>query len=321
MKKLLVLLLAAGAAFFAWDRHNGAPAPGPSYRRIQVERGDVSRTVLATGVVEPQNRLEIKPPIAGRVEQVLAEEGKLLERGEVLAWMSSTERAALLDAARAQGPEALARWEGLYKPIPVVAPLSGTLIARKVEPGQTVAAQDVMLVMSDMLIVKAQVDETDIAQINLEQPARVSLDAFASETIQGKVTHVAFEAETVNNVTIYRVDVLPSEIPAFMRSGMTADVTFVVAEKRGVPRLPAEALVTEDGKSFVLRGSAEGKPPRRHEVELGLSDGAFSEVIKGLSEGDEVLVPEIIALPESKKEVSNPFMPGRPGGGRRGGGR
>jgi macrolide-specific efflux system membrane fusion protein len=52
----------------------------------------------------PQNRLEIKPPIAGRAEEVLVNEGELVKAGQIIAWMSSTDRAALLDAARAQGP-------------------------------------------------------------------------------------------------------------------------------------------------------------------------------------------------------------------------
>jgi multidrug efflux pump subunit AcrA (membrane-fusion protein) len=46
-------------------------------------------SILATGVVQPQNRLEIKPPIAGRIERVLVEEGETVKRGQILAWMSS----------------------------------------------------------------------------------------------------------------------------------------------------------------------------------------------------------------------------------------
>jgi macrolide-specific efflux system membrane fusion protein len=54
------------------------PAGGqaPALQEVRVERGTLRRTVLATGVVEPQNRVEIKPPIAGRIEDVLVREGE-----------------------------------------------------------------------------------------------------------------------------------------------------------------------------------------------------------------------------------------------------
>ncbi len=97
----VLLMLVVGGAYGIW-RYTAEPAP--AYRELTITRGDIDVTVLATGVVQPSNRLEIKPPIAGRVEQVLVNEGQHVRRGQVLAWMSSSERAALIDAARAKGP-------------------------------------------------------------------------------------------------------------------------------------------------------------------------------------------------------------------------
>jgi macrolide-specific efflux system membrane fusion protein len=71
----------------------------------------------------------------------------------------------VLDAARAQGPDALKRWEEDYKATPIVAPLSGTLILRDVVVGQTVDSASVLFAMSDKLIVLAQVDESDIGRV------------------------------------------------------------------------------------------------------------------------------------------------------------
>lgn len=75
-----------------------------AYKDFVIENGNLEVTILATGTVQPENRLEIKPPVPGRIEEVLVKEGQVVKRGDVLAWMSSTERAALLDAARSQGP-------------------------------------------------------------------------------------------------------------------------------------------------------------------------------------------------------------------------
>lgn len=320
---ILVLLAAGGLAAWRWT---GKKKTGPEFHAVPVTRGDVEVTVTATGVVQPQNRVEIKPPIAGRVEDVLVREGEAAQKGQVVAWMSSTERAALLDAARAKGPAELAHWEDLYKPTPLVAPLSGVVISRNVEPGQTVTGQDAVLVMSNRLMVLAQVDETDIGRVKPAQEAGITLDAYPQEQIGAKVDHIAYEAKTVSNVTIYEVDVVPARVPDFMRSGMTANVTFHVAAKRDILILPAEAVQQqEDGTSSVRLPNPEKKGrPRRQTVETGLTDGKKIEILSGLKEGDEVLVASF-RLPSSSAGGSSPFTPfggRRPSGGnsRQGGG-
>ena len=212
------LLLAGGIAAALW-LWNSDGKPVPEYRPVQATRGDIEMTVLSTGIVQPRNRLEIKAPIPGRVEQVLVEEGQYVKRGTVLAWMSSTERAALLDAARAKGAEEVQRWEELYRATPILAPIEGTLILRNVEPGQSFTSTDAVFVMSDRLIVVAQVDETDIGLIRLKQPARIELDAYPGRHFDGRVEQIAYDAKTVSNVTTYAVDVLPGRRPRCRRRG------------------------------------------------------------------------------------------------------
>lgn len=286
------------------------------YREARVERGDLAVTVLATGTVQPENRLEIKPPVPGRIEQILVKEGQMVRRGQVLAWMSSTERAALLDAARAQGVEELKKWEGDYKPTPILAPINGTIILKNVESGQTFSTNDAVLVMSDRLTVKAQVDETDIAQIAVNERALVILDAYPKQKIPGHVDQIAYDAKTVNNVTTYVVDVLPKETPDFMRSGMTANVTFEVSSKRGILLIPSEALRVRDGNYSVLIPGEKDAVPVDRWIETGMTDGKRTEVTHGLSEGEKILIAEIKPLKNSGGEGKNPFAPG---GMRRGG--
>ncbi len=290
-----------------------------SLRAVMVQRAGLSVSVLATGVVQPQNRVEIKPPIPGRAEEILVREGQEVRKGQVLAWMSSVERAALLDAARAKGPSELAHWQDLYKPTPLVAPLGGLVISRNVEPGQSVTAQDPVLVMSNRLIVKAQVDETDIGRVGLGQEAEIVLDAYPRERVSARVDHVAYEARTVNNVTIYEVEVAPGSVPGFMRSGMTANVTFLVARRENALVLPAEAVRQEEGGSFVLVPDPSGKGrPLRREIKTGISDGKRIEVLSGIEEGDPVLV-RAFQLPKGGGPQGSPFSPwGRPGARREG---
>jgi macrolide-specific efflux system membrane fusion protein len=287
-------------------------AAADQYRKVAVGRQDLSVTKSATGEVKPQNRVEVKPPIAGRIEQVLVKEGDPVTQGQVMAWMSSYERAALLDMARSQGPEAIAKWEAAYKPAPLMSPLNGTVIVRAVEPGQTVATDDPVVVVADRLIVKAQVDETDIGAIAVGQAASISLDAFPDDAVPAQVDHVAYEATTVNNVTIYEVDVLPDAVPDVMRSGMTATVTFTVAGKDGVLVVPADAVRQRQGGAEVSVPAAGpwGKPEPRT-IEAGLTDGKWTEVVSGLQEGETVLVPSIRLPRGSGAQRSSPLTPNR----------
>jgi len=305
-------VLVAVVVLFVWW-WSVRPAQAPTYREVVVTRSDLNITVLATGIAQPRNRLEIKPPIPGRIEQVLIEEGQWVAKGTVLAWMSSTERAALIDAARGKGPEELKRWEELYRATPILAPIDGTLILRKVEPGQSFTSNDAVFVMSDRLIVVAQVDETDIGQIKLNQPARLELDAYPGQYFDGRVAQIAYDAKTVNNVTTYEVDVLPKKIPPFMRSGMTANVVFRVSTRRDALIVPSEAIRVRDGHSYVMRPDPDSPgSPREQEVEVGLTDGKRTELVSGLSEGDVLLVVRLkTGGRNGGARSSSPFMPSR----------
>ena len=297
-------------------RHRRA---GEQFRRVTVERQDLRITKTATGEVTPQNRVEVKPPIAGRVEQVLVREGEAVTQGQVLAWMSSAERAALLDAARSQGPEVVKRWESAYKPAPLMSPLDGTVIVRAVEPGQTVTTENPVVVVADRLIVKAQVDETDIGAIAVGQPASISLDAFPQDVIAATVDHVAYEATTVNNVTIYEVDVLPAQVPDVMRSGMTATVTFIVADKPETLAVPAEAIRRDaSGAAVLVAGARPWDRPEKTAVATGATDGKSVEILSGLQPGETVLVPSFRLPSASRGQGNNPLAPNR--GPRRQGG-
>ncbi len=106
------------------------------YNEIHPFYGDICVIVSTTGVVEPQNRVEIKPPIAGRIEEILVKEGDKVKKGDILCLMSSTERAALLDAAHLKGEKELKYWEEVYKPIPLIAPIDGEVIVRAAEPAK-----------------------------------------------------------------------------------------------------------------------------------------------------------------------------------------
>ena len=252
---------------------------------VTVKRGDLTVTIQATATIKPENRLEIKPPLAGRAETVEVDLGTKVKQGQVLAWMSSSERAALLDAARAKGQKELAYWQEIYKATPLVAPLYGLIISRSLVPGQVVQSTETVFIMSDRLIAQADLDETDLGKIKVDQKTEVTLDGFPGTTLSGKVYKIAYDSVTVNNVTTYKVDVEFDQIPDFLRSGMTANVKFLIDQRKNILLIPEETI-QDQNKVLVT----DGKTQTPRTIKLGVSDGQNVEVLSGLNEGESIVL-------------------------------
>jgi membrane fusion protein, macrolide-specific efflux system len=306
----LFLILAAVITAAIFLLKSGEKPPSETIRVVKPVVGNIRTTITSTATVQPQNRLEIKPPINGRIDKILVVEGEQVKAGQILAWMSSTERAALLDAARARGPEELKYWENVYKPTPLISPIDGEVIVSTNEPGQTITSSDVVLVLSDRLIVQAQVDETDIGGIRVGQEAVISLDAYPKIKVKGKVDHIYYESKLVNNVTIYQVDIMPDTVPEVFRSGMSATVEIVEKTKDNALLIPVEAVKRGKEGAYVLLAQGRDKKPLERKVELGISDGKNIEVVSGLSQDDRIVVTnQKYKLPQAPAGGTNPLSP------------
>ena len=275
---LAVLLLAAAGC--------GKNGKQGAQQKVQVTRGDLQVTVQDTGSVQPLDEVQIIPPVAGRVDQILVDEGTVVKKGQVLAWMSSSDRAALLDMARAKGAQELAYWEGVYKSTPIVAPVSGLIINRNVVEGQTVSQSTDIYDMSDQLIVVANVDETDLGKISMGQEAQVTVDAYPDQPFACKVMMITHEAVKVNNVVCYNVKLKAQKAPADLRAGMTANVNFIVSQSKDVLLLPSWAVKGAENSTVPLMVANDPKQkPQKTRVELGDTDGNSVQVVSGLNEG------------------------------------
>jgi len=306
---LILGILAAIGAIIIFTKTGQKPSK-EIFKEIQPTIGTIQTTITSTAIVQPQNRLEIKPPINGRIDSILVKEGEFVKAGQTLAWMSSTERAALLDAARARGPEAMKYWEGVYKPTPLISPIDGEVIVSQDEPGQIVTSADAALVLSDRLIVQAQVDETDIGGIRIGQDVMISLDAYPEIKVNGKVDHIYYESTIVNNVTIYKVDIIPETVPEVFRSGMTATVNIVAKSKDNILTIPSDAVKRGAKGSYVLLSGGPGRKLVERPIETGISDDKSVEVVSGLGADDRII--EVTQVYKPSKESStgtNPLMP------------
>ncbi len=375
VKWVIILAVLGGGGYYGFQksRAGGTEAAAAAFDAVPVETRDIRITVETTGEVQPRNRLDVKSAIAGRLEELLVDEGDTVKKGQILGWVSSTERATLLDAALATSKEEYDYWSKLYKASPLISPLDGTIIARNFEPGQSIATSDSVVVIADDLIIVANLDETDIGQIENGQSVEVSLEAYPDREFSCVVEKIAYDATTVSSVTTYEVDVRPRHLPRFARSGMTANLNFVVEEKTGVLALPASAVQQESSSSgasgsrpdlsgmsdadrkafmmermrerglsdaeiqerlargpmnggrsgpqenaqpsggsnlkyFVLVASNDPAKPERRDIQVGVSDGSYTEVTTGLAAGDEVLVQRV-SFGSKKSNGNSLFTP------------
>ncbi len=81
---LVIMLLAIGGGAWWFIKVKNAPAKR-TFKEYKIEKGDLEVSIQATGQVQPENRLVVKPSIAGRIEQVLFDEGRAVKAGQILA--------------------------------------------------------------------------------------------------------------------------------------------------------------------------------------------------------------------------------------------
>ena len=288
-------------------------------QKVEVSLGEIRQVVQASGNVQPMNKVAILPPISGRIDKIVAYEGAYVKRGQILAWMSSSDRAALLDAARSQGPDEIKHWEDAYKATPIIAPADGMIIARNIVAGQTVAGETDTYDLSDRLIVLASVDETDLGKVHSGQMAEVTVDAYPSKPFRAQVALIGHQAVKVNNVVSYMVNLEPQKVPGELRAGMTANVNFIILEKKDVLCIPSFAVKGQSGGPAEVKVmGADKKAPEARSIVLGITDGAKVEVVSGLEEGDKIVVSSL----DLPKALSGGMgsSPAGAGGQRQGGG-
>ena len=310
IKIIFIVIIALIVIVIAAIKIKGGSSSSEIIKEITPTVGTIETFISTTGTVYPKNRLEVKPPVGGRIESILVKEGEKVKAGQALAWMSSTERAALLDAAEGRGEEVKKYWKEVYKPIALLSPIDGEVIVATTQPGQTVTATDAVIVLSDHLIVRAQVDETDIGKIKLGQGAFVTLDAYSGNKIKASVEHIYYESSTINNVTIYNVDLLPEDVPSFFRSGMNATIDFKAESKEKAILLPVDAVRKDKEESYVLLKQDGSNNPAKRVVKLGITDDKNYEILSGVTASDTIIVTtKKYVFPSGSSSGKNPFLP------------
>jgi HlyD family secretion protein len=192
---------------------------------------------------------------------------------------------ASYDSARASLEEARATLESAT----MVAPFDGTVTSVGVAVGDLVSSGTRVVTLADLgkLEVVATVDETEISQVKVGQNATITFDALSGAKFTGKVVEVPLVGQLVQNVVSYDVVLsLEGAGGESLLPGMTANVTIVTGQRQNVLLLPALAIAQDDSGDVVTLEGSEGTVP----VQVGLSNGTYVEVVRGLNEGDKVVI-------------------------------
>lgn len=289
-KKILIAAIAVAIIIAAISLYQGTKKPAFELKELTPTIQNMADVIAVNGTVEPEKRIEINPPVNGRLEKIFFDEGDNVKAGDILAILSSTDRAALLDAARAQGPEKVAYWERVYNPTPLIAPTRGQIIVRTVEPGQSINTSTPVMVLADTLIIKAQVDETDIGSVKNGQSVLIALDAYPETKVTGKIKHISYESKIINNVTIYEVDIQLDKLPDFFRSGMSANVEIIKAEKKDALTIPESALIYKDNNPMVLVKDSSRNKYHPAKISLGINQNGQIEITEGITSNDCIII-------------------------------
>ncbi len=188
-----------------------------------------------------------------------------------------------------------------YRNATIISPMDGIALSRDVEVGDAVSSILVLgssatLIMTlgdtSEVYVKGKVDESDIAKVYLGQPARIKVESFKDKTFNGKVTKISPLGVEKDNVTTFEVRVSVTNDKGDLKAAMTANAEIILEEHKGTLIIPEGALIYDKDKNASVEvpdpHGQDGK--RKVAVKVGVSNGAKTEVLSGLKQGDQVIV-------------------------------
>jgi RND family efflux transporter MFP subunit len=174
----------------------------------------------------------------------------------------------------------------------LVAPLNGLVISIDKNEGDSVRAFEPIGAIADpaQLHIEVSVPEENILAIAIGQPTRLILDGFPDREFSGKVKEIANKASIFQGKNVYRVLIAfenLSQVPATLRMG--ADIAFVLQAKDDVLLVPTNAIVP-DGLQRYVTVIRNGKPERVL-VQVGAHGGNQTEILSGVAEDEQIVIP------------------------------
>lgn len=235
----------------------------------------------------------------------------------------------------------------------IYSPISGVVLYKAVEEGQTVASSfntpTLFTIAQDLrkMRVIANIDEADIGMVKEGQAVNFTVDAYPNDTFHGTVSQVRLQATTTSNVVTYEVVIDAPNDDLKLKPGLTANITIITESANDVLLVPVKALTFKPempappamDKGAIPDSISKPRPPHKElpagsqlifvkdakgmhptPVEVGMTNGIKTEIKNGLAVGDTVIVEQMaeISFPAPGGPAGgSPFMPQPPGRNRK----
>lgn len=217
----------------------------------------------------------------------------------------SVDRAKLQQAQAqvAQSQASLKQLEEQLSYTTIVSPIDGVVLSRDVEVGDAVSSilvlgstATLVFTLGDttQVYVDGKVDEADIGNVYMAQPARIRIESFKNRVFYGKVTRIAPLGVEKDNVTTFSVRVSIDNPSGEIKAMMTANAEILIDEHKHVLAVPEQAISYDAQKhAFVNVPDSKAKDGmRKVAVTVGLANGSNTEITSGLNEGDKVVLQQ-----------------------------
>jgi membrane fusion protein, multidrug efflux system len=303
---------------------------------VSVARGDIQQTYRTITTLEAEQDAQVVARSTGILEDILVEEGDMVEKGQLLAQLDVeqltlevTQKEATLNKLKKE----LNRQQSLYKRkltssdaldratyefqsqqaqyklsklklnyAGIKAPISGIITERLVKTGNLIRDNDLLFKIVDLSSLKAvlHLPEKELANIKKGQNILLNIDALEDEVIVGEIERVRPSIDT--DTGTFKVVASLSNENNFLKSGMFGKVEVVFDVHQDSLLLEQEAVITQDNRSHVF--VVDGEKAIQTPVTIGFRYNGLVEVIEGLSESDQVITTgQQILKHESKIEV------------------
>lgn len=271
-------------------------------------------SVLQENLNDTQAKLDLAKT-KQKIEQLNYDRVKKLYDEKLIAKTTLEEAEVALETAKASVLSAQADYnkaERNYGYATITSPVSGTVISKEVEQGQTVAASlstpTLFMIAEDLtkMQIEANIAEADIGQIKADMPVTFSVDAYPDDTFDGVVQQIRLSPTEESNVVMYTVVIQVDNSSRKLLPGMTASVNIEIQKAQNVLTLPAMALqykpssqvkaqmdiqkVDDLTKNQTLVYRLKGHKMEPVIIERGLSDLTSVEIKSGLKEGEKVIL-------------------------------
>lgn len=186
----------------------------------------------------------------------------------------------------------------------VYATASGTVIERNVEEGEMVVSSTssynegtVIIKVADItqMLVKATINEVDIAKIQLNQQADIKIDAFPYDAFTGYISKIAAKAITDNNVKVFPIEIIVNQKDNRLKPGLSANITIYGERKSNIITIPIRAIFSDTQGNDIVYFATKDSIGTSRLVKTGINDLQNVEIVEGLKVGDEISLEEPVS--------------------------